>query len=133
MQNINDSKDEVEVADAFIRAEDLRNITLTPEQLFQIQKENLCNTLMESMVKVATKNGSHVYASNILEAMDERLRNELVEFFKELGYDVALSDKITTEQQTQNGVQKIEYRVLSIGWAPKVEAKVEESQQNEEA
>lgn len=128
MQSINDAQEnEVAERDMFIRAEDLRDITLTPEQLFEIQKNNLCETLMESMVKVATKNGAHVYASNLLEAMDEKLRNEIVDHFKDLGYDVILSEKLTTKQQTQQGVKEIDYRVLSIGWAKKELAEINNS------
>ena len=114
MQNINDVQEPK--PDKFITAESLRELTLTPEQLFEIQKSNLCDTLMESMVGVATKNGDYSYTTNLLEAMSERLRNEIVEKFQELGYTVELSQKLQTEQQTQRGVQKIEYRILTINW-----------------
>jgi hypothetical protein len=135
MQNINEVQENpVEDArDMFIRAQDLRDITLTPEQLFEIQKNNLCETIMESMVKVATKNGAHVYASNILESMDDRLRTEIVDHFKSLDYDVILSEKMSTKQQTQQGVKEIEYRVISIGWAPKADEATDSQDQSPEA
>lgn len=116
MKSIKDSEtDNSSIKDTFVRAEELRSITLSKEELLEIAKNNISENLMSSMVDAATKNGQMFYAANILASMDEGLRDDVLNVFKDLGYTTHLSEVISGQKTGQP------YRVLSISWAPKKE------------
>lgn len=110
MQELKDAS--VEREDTFLTAEAMRDLTLTTEELFEMAKENITNSIMESMVGVATKNGQMFYATNILSAMDTKLRDEVMQRFTDLGYKVSLSKELNHKESGQA------YKVLSVSWAP---------------
>lgn len=120
MKSINDTN-EIDVGE-YVDAKTLQEMTLSPEDLFQIQKDNICKTIMDSMVGQATKNGNMFYSTNLLETMDSRLREEIVEKFESLGYIVKVSEVLETQQQTDKGVQKFVYRMITLSWAKQEES-----------
>ena len=116
MKNINDQTVD-EVQNRYIDAKTLKNMTLTQEELYQIQKENICDNLMSSMVSVATKNGQSFYAANLLTSMQERLMNDLTSHFTDLGYKVQLSEALSHKGKNQQGeVVEQEYKVMTLSW-----------------
>lgn len=109
MQSVNEPQTNLEPNTELMEAADLKNITLTPEELFEIQKENLANSLMSSMVAVATKNARSFYAAQLLsEQVNGPLLDQVIEKFEDLGYSVVL-----TPEQMMGG-QKV--KVLTIDW-----------------
>lgn len=113
MQELKDvSAQQPELEDKFLSADDMRSITLTPEQLFEIQKTNICDSIMDSMVGVASKNGQHFYATNMLVTIDNDLRNAIIKRFEDLNYKVRLSEKVLHKETNQ------EYQVLTVSWVP---------------
>ena len=115
MDNINDQTAEDDaVAGQLIDAEALRDITLSREELYSIAKTNFCETLMSSMVGVATKNGSSFYAAQLLDQLDETLRDDIISVFDNLGYKTSLSEPIYLQEAKQN------VRTLTVSWEKKV-------------
>lgn len=111
MKTVNESENpSADVVDNYLDAQSLRDITLTKDQLFSIAKKNICDSIMGSMVDVATKQGRSFYSTNILAAMDKSLLDEIMESFKNLNYKVELSEVVSDKKTGQ------EYRVLTVDW-----------------
>lgn len=107
MKNINDQHTDI---DQYVSAVALKEMTLSEEDLFEIQKENICENLMSSMVSVATKQGRDFYGANLLTSMSQSLVDDVVKFFDDLGYDTSLG------QATNDPATGQEFKVLTISW-----------------
>lgn len=111
MQNINTAKpDQSNVGDQLVDAKTLREMTLTPAELFQIAKENTCTSFMTNMVDRATKLGQKFYQAQVLANADETLVNEIAKTFTDLGYVVHLSEVVRGEVSGQDT------KVMTISW-----------------
>jgi hypothetical protein len=127
MKSINEaSQENVELIDTYVDAQSLREITLTPEQLFENKKKNVCDGLMETMVKMATTQGKNFYAVNLFEDFytDEKLVKEIIEVFSDLGYNVNLSEPMQNKE-----VGPKSFKMLVVDWR-ELEASQEQKEED---
>lgn len=71
-----------------IKADQLRDMTLTKEEIFEKDKNGLLDTFMGNMVQFATQQGAHQYAANLHEKFDPTMLTEISKEFENLGYQV---------------------------------------------
>ena len=107
MQSIQDT----EATTEFVTADELRDMTISQEELFERQKANLLDTLFGNMVKLATESGLFFYEANLNPKFDPVLLATLKGEFEGLGYEVQVNDR---ELQTNEGTQA--YKSLVISW-----------------
>jgi len=91
-----------------VPAETLREMTATKESLFERQKNSILETLMSSMVKVATDNGARNYSANLHPQFDQVLLKTVTDKLTEAGYAV------TAETRKDDKIG--EFIVLNIVW-----------------
>lgn len=110
MRSVNDNNVEPNDGD-LLTAEQMREITSSPEELFEQKREDLKFNLMSTMVKLARDQGRKFYAVNFQREQDMSLLNAVVKDFQELGY------KTTTQDSVQKvGEKEIPIVTLSISW-----------------
>jgi hypothetical protein len=107
MQSIDEKTVQTE---KYVPASSLKEMTLTSEQMFQLAKENICDSFMDSMVQVATKNGAMSYSAKLFANMDPLLMAEIGQRFKDLGYLVQLSEAQKSDVVGQDFI------VMTINW-----------------
>ena len=95
----------------FLSAEQMREITSTPEELFQAQVTSIKENLMSSMVNVATKQGRKFYAAQFLKEGNDKLIKTISDEFEGMGYKINTADTIQ-----ENGTQQIPIVILTISW-----------------
>jgi hypothetical protein len=76
-----------------VTAEALREMTITKEALFERQKASILDSLMSTMVKVATENGGNNYVANLNPQFDTALLANITGELSKLGYNVATEAK----------------------------------------
>ena len=108
MESLNDQTPSIE--DQYVSAEVLKEMTLSQEELFEIATKNICDSIMSSMVSVATKNGANFYGAQLLASMKDDMNQRIVETFENLGYETQMSELQTSPQTGQK------YKVLTISW-----------------
>lgn len=91
-----------------IDAKILRDMTITKEQLFDRQKNSLLESLMSSMVRVASENGGTVFNATLNPKFDPVMLDSIVETLKGLNYTV------NTSRQTDPSVGEL--TVITVGW-----------------
>jgi hypothetical protein len=101
--NVNDVTDT-----KLVTAEVLRDMTISKEDLFQKQKESVLESLMSSMVRIASESGGKSYSANLNPQFDTTLLVSIVDQLKGLGYAVTVETK--TAKDIGNFTQ------LTISW-----------------
>lgn len=92
-----------------VDAQTLREMTITKEELFNRQKDNVLDAIMSSMTGVASSKGDFQYQAQLTPQFDTKLLAEIVKKFEDLGY------KVTSEAKNQEAIGA--YVALSISWA----------------
>jgi len=77
----------------FVTAEELRDMTISKEDRFERDRGNIMNSLMDSMVKIASENGLFVYTANLNPQFDAVLLTTISKDLNELGYEVTAEEK----------------------------------------
>ena len=91
-----------------VTAEALRELTVTPDVIYDRQKEHLLDNLMLTMVKIAQDNGSTEYKATLAPQFDPKMLAEIVDVLKELGYNVT--------SESKNDEKMGPFISLSIAW-----------------
>lgn len=76
-----------------VNAQTLREMTVTKEALFERQKASVLDSLMSSMVRIATETGGSNYAANLHPQFDPSLLAQIVAELETLGYTVTSEAK----------------------------------------
>lgn len=108
MQSINDA---AITEDDFLTADQMREITATPEELFDKQVESIKENFMTSMVRTAREQGRQFYAGTFIKQGNEKLIKTIASDFQEMGYVTESADTVQN-----NGQQEIPVTVLTISW-----------------
>lgn len=109
MQSINEMSNVS--SNDLISAQQLQEMTATPEDLFNMKKEDLLVNLMSSMVGVATKNGAYTYQARMTADYDTAVLDAIQSELNGLGYNVSYEpSKFTVEGR------EIDIIVLNISW-----------------
>lgn len=95
--------------DNLVTAEVLREMTITKETVLERQKASVLDSLMSSMVRLASENGAKVYKANLNPQFDAVMLTQIIDTLKGLGYKVE-----TTKTQEENTKQEV--ILLSISW-----------------
>ena len=90
---------------ALVTAEVLRGMTITKEALFEKQKNAVLESLMGSMVRIASETGANSYAANLNPQFDPALLAEIKGELEKLGYAVTAEAK--SDQQLGNFIQLV--------------------------
>lgn len=106
MQSVTDISDLNETK--LVPASELKAMTVSKEDLFKRQKESVLDSVMSSMVTVATDQGALGYSATLNSQFDAGLLAEIVTEFKALGYVV------TTEAKTDAKLGAL--ILLDISW-----------------
>src|SRR5690606_32010025 len=93
MKSVNDNNVELNEGD-LLTAEQLREITATPEELFQQKREDIKLNFMSSMVKLAREQGRKFYAANFQREQDTSLLDAVIKDFQDLGYKTITQDSV---------------------------------------
>lgn len=94
---------------ALVPANMLREMTVTKEDIFNRQKENILEQLMSAMTRVATEKGGTQYGAQLTPNFDPALQVEIVNAFQGLGYSVS------TETKTDEKIGT--FNIITISWA----------------
>ncbi len=94
--------------ETLVSAEALREMTVSKETLFERQKESVLDTLMGTMVRIASEQGGNEYSANLNPKFDPSLLTSITTRLQELGYTV------TVETKTAEAVGQ--YPVINIKW-----------------
>lgn len=106
MQSVNDM--EITEQD-FLTADQMREITATPEELFESQVNSIKENAMTTMVRLATEQGRKFYAIQFIKSDNERLIDAIAGFFSESGYKTQKAD--TVDKTTNTSLT-----ILTISW-----------------
>lgn len=106
MQSVNDM--EITEQD-FLTAEQMREITATPEELFESQVNSIKENAMTTMVRLATEQGRNFYAIQFIKSQDNKLVDAISAFFSENGYK-------TQQVDTSDEASGTPLTVLTISW-----------------
>lgn len=105
MQDISNVNEE---SISLMPAQDLREVTATPEAIFNRQKNEVLQSLMTSMVQFATTNGVYEYSAQLHPNFDEKMLSEIKETLENLGYGTS-----SNEGESQAIGKHI---VLNVSW-----------------
>lgn len=109
MQSINEQTGTPQTQELeLVSADTLRDMTITPEELFDKQKQEILVSLMSSMVSVATQNGASEYAANLHPQFDPKLLEDIKTQLGSLGY--------TTESRKESAENLGEFISLVVSW-----------------
>ena len=111
MQSVSDGTKPADL-DELVPASELREITATPEDLFDKKKMDMLTSLMSSMVGVATQNGSHSYAAQMTADMDTTVLDAVQQELRDLGYQVSYEPSKFKMQG-----QEMDIILFKINWA----------------
>lgn len=98
-----------------VDAQTLREMTVTKEELFTRQRDNVLDAIMSSMTGVASSKGDFSYSASLTPNFDAKLLAEIVGKFETLGYKVA--SEARTLPKNQDGSDGQAYISLTISWA----------------
>ena len=76
-----------------VTAEALREMTISKEALLKNQKRGIIDTLMSTMVRIATEQGGNGYTANFDPKFNPTLLAEITENLESLGYKVVTEAK----------------------------------------
>lgn len=79
-----------------VTAQALKEMTVTKDELFARQKASVLDSLMSSMVRIATEVGGNDYIATLNPQFDQNLLNEIVDELTTLGYIATVQDKVDT-------------------------------------
>lgn len=79
-----------------VTAQVLRDMTITKDDLFSRQKNNVLDSLMSSMVRIATEAGGESYVANLNPQFDAALLEIIIRDLEDLGYKVTSETKTVT-------------------------------------
>lgn len=91
-----------------VPAQTLREMTVTKEALIKRQKDSVLDSLMSSMVRIATEQGGNGYAANLNPQFDPTILAEIVTELQTIGYTV------TTEAKSDEKLGS--FITMSIKW-----------------
>lgn len=109
MQNVNDLNIQ---ADEFPTAETLKDLTATPEELFDKAVHNTKVNLMSTMVRLAKEQGKTSYSAQFEKETEEKFFNALLKDFNELGYEATVVDSLGGFGQKPEPI-----KLVTISWA----------------
>jgi len=78
-----------------VTAEELRDMTITKEEMYARDKANIIQSFMSSMVSNANSNGVFVYSANLSPAFDPILLEDIKSEFTNIGYEVEVEEAET--------------------------------------
>lgn len=110
MKSVNESSQELNEND-LLTAEQMREITSTPEELFEQKREDIKLNFMSTMVKLAREQGRKFYAANFQREQDTSLLDAVIKDFQELGYKTITQDSIQ-----KMGEKEVPIVTLAISW-----------------
>lgn len=93
---------------ALVNADTLRDMTITKEDLLTRQKADILQSLMSSMVSIASNNGGFEYSANLNPLFDLNLLSDIRKELEALNYIVSTS----TEKTEGMG----EFISLTVSW-----------------
>jgi hypothetical protein len=88
INDINEAGDDL----ALVPAAELRDMTITEEEMYERDKSGLLQSLMSTMVSKANNNGVFGYSASVNPKIDRKLLSEIEEAFSKLGYEVEVED-----------------------------------------
>ena len=88
ISNLNETK--------LVPASELKAMTVSKEDLFKRQKESIIDSVMSSMITVATEQGALGYRAQLHAAFDKGLLAEISQEFTGLGYSVQVEETPAT-------------------------------------
>lgn len=103
------------VQEKLVDAQTLREMTITKEELFNRQRDNVLDAIMSSMTGVASTKGDSQYVAQLTPQFDAKLLAEVVAKFEALGYKV--TNEARTLPDNQDGSKGQSYIALTISWA----------------
>lgn len=95
MQSVNDISNDNNTA--LVPADQLRAMTVSKADLYKRQKASVLDSLMSSMVQLATENGNSEYQANLHPQFDATMLGEIKTELEGLGYTVT-SEAVTGEK-----------------------------------
>lgn len=99
-------------SDQFPTAEQLKDITATPEELFEKQVEATTSNIMSTMVRLAQEQGRTNYGVQLrVDTSSQEFIDAVANTFKELGYVVSMEDS-----EGLLGENKIPVKNVTISW-----------------
>jgi len=98
----------------YINAADLLDMTISEDARFDRDRNNVLDSLMGSMVKMATENGFTSYGANLNPKFDSKLLTAISGDLTKLGYEVK------TKEVDDKTIGK--FILLDVSWASKLEA-----------
>jgi hypothetical protein len=107
INDINEAGDDL----ALVPAAELRDMTITEEEMYTRDKSSLLQSLMSTMVSKANNNGVFGYSASVNPKIDRKLLSEIKDQFSELGYSVEVEEVKTPTLGEQV--------VLHISWEKK--------------
>ncbi len=95
----------------YVTAEELRDMTITKEERFERDRLNIMDSLMSSMVELATRNGVFDYSANLNPQFDAVLLTTVTKDLEEIGY------RVIAESQKNETVG--DFILLTVSWSNK--------------
>lgn len=101
-----------EISTEFVTAEQLRDMTISKEDRFERDRNNIMTSLFDTMVKLATENGVSSYDVKLNPHFDPVLLSTVKNDLTELGYVV--------KSEKKDDPQLGKFIALDISWAEQV-------------
>ncbi len=97
-----------EKENTLVSAEAMREMTISKEVLFEQQKNQVLDTFMSSMVRIASEQGNNLYNANLNPQFDPTMLGSITTQLTDLGYVV----EVETKTQEKLG----SYISMTIKW-----------------
>jgi len=99
--------------DEFPTAAELRELTATPEELFEKQVTDTATNIMTTMVRLAKEQGRSDYAVQVRkDNSSEEFINAILSHFEKLEYTVSAKDEMGGLGEAQ-----VPVKLITISWA----------------